>query len=146
MQVILSANQIYIMLSIVDVVAADKNLVTLAIGMKAAGLNEQLSKMGPFTVFAPTEHAFGKLQRGEWPDLLRPQNRVKLADIMNHHVINGTIHFKDLTDGQELTTLNGKKLAVHVRNGETDIDGAKIQGRDMDASNGVVHSLDNLVQ
>ena len=134
------------MLNIVDVVAADKNLVVLSKGMKAAGLEEILSKQDAFTVFAPTDLAFGKLQTGEWPELLKPENKVKLANVMNHHVVKGTTHFKDFTNGQKVKTLNGKELTVTVNNGDVDIDGARIQGRDMEASNGVVHSLDRVIQ
>ena len=146
MQVILLANQNFIMSNIVDVVAANKNLVALGAGMKAAGLNEVLSQQGPFTVFAPTELAFGKLPTGEWPELLKPEKRTQLADMMNHYIIKGTIHFKDLTDGEKLTSLSGKELNVTVHNGDAEVQGARIQGRDMDASNGVVHSLETLIR
>jgi len=134
------------MLNIVDVVAADKNLVALSNGMKAAGLEEILKKQEAFTVFAPTNLAFGKLQTGEWPALLMPENKDNLAAIMNHHVVKGTTHFKDFTNGQKLKTLNGQELTVTVSNGNVDIDGARIQARDMEASNGVIHSLDRIVQ
>ena len=133
------------MLNIVDVVAADKNLVALSKGMKAAGLNVQLSELGPFTIFAPTDMAFGKLQTGEWPKLLKPENRVSLVKTMIQYVIKGKMYFKDLTDGQSLRTIGGKELKVSVNNYETVIDGAKIQGRDMEASNGIVHTLDRLI-
>jgi uncharacterized surface protein with fasciclin (FAS1) repeats len=146
MQVISLANQTFIMSNIVDVVAADKYLVALGTGMKAAGLNEMLSQQGPYTVFAPSELAFGKLPTGEWPELLKPENRSQLTDMMNHYIVKGTIHFKDLTDGEKLTTLSGKELNVSVHNGDADVQGARIQGRDMDASNGVVHSLDRLIR
>lgn len=134
------------MSNIVDVVAADKNLAALGKGMKAAGLEEVLSKEGPFTVFAPTDLAFGKLAPGQWSDLLKPENKTKLADIMNYHVVEGKTNFKDFRDGQKLKTVAGKELTVKVTNGAVDIDGARIQGRDMEASNGVVHSLDKLVK
>jgi uncharacterized surface protein with fasciclin (FAS1) repeats len=94
MQVILLANQTFIMSNIVDVVAADKNLVALGTGMKAAGLNETLSQQGPYTVFAPTELAFGKLPTGEWPELLKPENRSQLAEMMNHYIIKGAVTFQ----------------------------------------------------
>jgi uncharacterized surface protein with fasciclin (FAS1) repeats len=146
MRVILSADKLKNMSNIVDVVAADKNLAVLGKGMKAAGLEEVLSKEGPFTVFAPTDLAFGKLSPGQWPDLLKPENKTKLVDIMNHHVVAGRSNFKDFTDGQKLKTVAGKELTVRVVNGAVDIGGARIQGKDMQASNGVVHSLDTLVK
>jgi uncharacterized surface protein with fasciclin (FAS1) repeats len=145
MQVILSANNKWIMTNIVEVVAADRNLAVLGKGVKAAGLEEVLNLAGPYTVFAPTDLAFGKLATGEWPELLKPENKVKLAGIMNHHVVKGKTNFKDLVDGQKLKTLSGKELSVKVLNGNVDIEGARIQGKDMEASNGVVHSIDKVV-
>ena len=73
-----------------------------------------------------------------------PKNKNKLAGIINNYVVEGKTNFKDLADGQKLKTLGGKELSVKVSNGNVDIDGARIQGRDMEASNGVVHSLDRV--
>lgn len=133
------------MLNIVDVVVADRNLATMLRVVKAAGLETELSKTGPFTVFAPTDLAFGKLAAGEMTELLNPENKLKLADMMNYHVVEGKTNFKDLKDGQKLKTINGKELDVKVSNGNVTINGAKVQGRDGEASNGVVHSLDTVV-
>jgi uncharacterized surface protein with fasciclin (FAS1) repeats len=133
------------MSNIVDVVVADKNMATMWRGVKAAGLETILSQTGPFTIFAPSEMAFGKLLEGELPDLLKPENKVKLTDILNQHVVEGKNIFKDFTDGQKLRTIGGKELSVKVINGNVSINGSGIQGRDNDASNGVVHSLDRVI-
>jgi uncharacterized surface protein with fasciclin (FAS1) repeats len=133
------------MLNIVDVVAADRNLAVVGKGMKAVGLDEVLRQEGPFTVFAPTDLAFAKLANGEWPELLKSENKVKLTQFMNNYVVKGKINFKDFSDGQKLVTLNGKELTVKLTNGRVAIDGAQIQGKDLAASNGVVHSLDKIV-
>jgi len=130
--------------NIVDVVVADKNLATMSRGVKAAGLEVELTKAGPFTIFAPTDLAFGKLKAGEMIELLKPDNKVKLSDILNYHVVEGKTNFKDLKDGQKLKTINGKELDVKVNNGNVTINGAAVQGRDSEASNGVVHSLDTV--
>ena len=133
------------MSNIVEVVASYRNLGVLGKSVKAAGLEEILSQPGPFTVFAPTDMAFGKLAAGELPELLKPENKTKLADFMNDHVVKGKTNFKDLVDGQVLTTVSGKELSVQVTNGEVDIEGARIQKKDMEASNGVIHSLNKLM-
>lgn len=133
------------MSNILDVVVADKNLAAMLRGVKAAGLEVELSKVGPFTVFAPTDLAFGKLAAGEMTELLKPENRVKLSDILNYHVVAGKTNFKDLKDGQKLKTINGKELDVKISNGEVTINGSKVQGRDSEASNGVVHSVDTVI-
>lgn len=134
------------MSSIVDVVVADKNMSTLLRSVKAAGLETELNKPGPYTVFAPSEMAFGKLERGELTELLKPENKTKLTEILNNHIIEGKKNFKDFTDGQVLKTLGGKELDVKVLNGTVTLNGAAILGRDHWASNGVVHSLDKVIK
>ena len=132
------------MSNIVETISADRNLSVLGKGMKAAGLEGVLCKEGPFTVFAPTDLAFSRLETGKWPELLQPENKIKLAGMMNNYVVEGKTNFKDLKDGHTLKTLCGKELAIKVNNGKVDIGGARIQGRDMEASNGVVHSIDKV--
>ena len=132
------------MSNIVEIVAKDRNLATLGKGLKAGGLEEELAKEGPYTVFAPTDLAFSRLKTGQWPEMMQPDNKDQLTGIMNNYVVKGRIHFKDFENGQKLTTLTGKVLPVEVANGNVIIDGAQIQGRDMVASNGVVHSVDKV--
>lgn len=145
MQIILSADKFQNMSNIVDVVVADKNLATMLKSVKAAGLETELGKTGPFTIFAPTDLAFGKLATDKMTELLKPENKVKLADILNYHIVRGKTNFKDLKDGQKLKTLDGKELNVKISNGNVTINGAKVQSRDGEASNGVVHSLDTVI-
>ena len=130
------------MSNIVEVVVADKNLATMMRSVKAAELGIELSKTGPYTVFAPTDLAFGKLASGEITELLKPENKVQLTDLLTYHIVEGKTNFKDFKDGQKLKTINGKELDVKVSNGNVTINGAKVQGRDSEASNGVVHSVD----
>jgi len=145
MQVILSADKFQTMSNVVDVVVADKNLATMSKSVQAAGLETELAKQGPFTVLAPSEMAFRKLASGVLTDWLKPENKIKLTGILNYHVVQGKNNFKDFKDGQTLKTLNDKELEVKVSNGNVTINGAKVQGRDNEASNGVVHSLDTVM-
>jgi len=133
------------MSNIVDVVVADRNLATLSKSVKAAQLETQLSKPGPFTFFAPTDLAFGKLKDGEIKDYLMPENRLKLTGMINNHVVEGKTDFKDFKDGQKLKSINGKELLVQIKNGAVTINGAKVQASDKQADNGVVHSVDTVV-
>lgn len=121
-------------------------MTTLKQGIEAAGLGEALSGTGPFTVFAPSDLAFGKLEVGRIEDLLKPQNKVKLTALLQHHVVAGRISFKDLKDGAKLTTLSGTELLVQVRDGKVTVDGSVIQNRDVASFNGVVHSIDTVLQ
>jgi len=145
MQVILSANKSTNMFNIFDVIEADKNMASMLKSLQAAGLESELMKAGPYTVFVPSEIAFGKLHEGELSDWLKPVNRVKLISILHSHVVNGKFSFDQLFDGQQLNTLNGKLLEVKVVAGNVTINGANLQGRDNKASNGVVHSLDTVI-
>ena len=133
------------MRNVIEVVVADRNLGTLLKGFKAVQLENELSKKGPYTVFAPSDLAFGKLPTGQLAELMKPENKEKLEDIMNGHVVLGKNNFEDLVNGQTLKTINGKNLYVVIKSGDVSINGSKIESRDMHASNGIVHSLDTVI-
>jgi uncharacterized surface protein with fasciclin (FAS1) repeats len=134
------------MSNITQVVNAEKNMTTLKKGIVAAGLDQVLSGTGPFTVFAPSDMAFGKLESGTIESLLKPENKLKLTALLNHHVVAGKINFKDLKDGDKLKSLNGKELSVKVKDAKVSIDGATVQNRDVASSNGVIHSVDTVLK
>jgi len=134
------------MSNVVEVVVADKNLATMSRSVKAVGLDTVLSQKGPFTIFAPTDLAFGKLDTGRMEQLLKTENKEKLTELLNHHVVEGITNFNDLKDNQKLVTANGRELNVKVADGKVTINGATVQGRDSIGSNGVVHSLDTVIE
>jgi uncharacterized surface protein with fasciclin (FAS1) repeats len=128
-----------------DIVAiAATNAKTLAAAVKAAGLVETLQGKGPFTVFAPTDAAFAAIQ-SEVDKLLKPESKEKLSKILTYHVVSGKMKAADLKDGQELTTVEGGKLKVSVKEGKVTIGGAKVTGADVSASNGVIHVIDKVL-
>jgi uncharacterized surface protein with fasciclin (FAS1) repeats len=131
--------------NIVDVVVADKNLATMSKGVKAAGLETELSKQGPFTLFAPTELAFGKYAQAELNELFKPENKTKLEGMLKYHVVDGRTNFKELKDGQKLKTIGGKQLDVKIKDGNVTINGAKLEAQDHQASNGVVFAIDKVI-
>ena len=133
------------MSNITQLVNVEKNMTTLKKSVHASGLDQVLSGKGPYTVFAPTDIAFAKLDKGILDNLLKPENKTKLADLLNHHVVEGKINFKDLKDGEKLKTVNGKQLVVHVKDGHTTVDGAVIQDHDVQATNGIIHSLETVM-
>lgn len=132
------------MSNVIDAIAADINLVAMRNAVMATELRQHLSAEGPFTVFAPTDMAFGKMQTGRWPQLLKEENKAELTGMLNDYLVEGRTQFRDFVDGQKLQSVGGRELTVHVFNGNVDIGGARIMGRDMDAENGVVHSLDRV--
>jgi len=128
-----------------DIVAiATTDCKTLAAAVKAAGLVETLQGKGPFTVFAPTDAAFAEIQ-SEVDKLLKPENKAKLSKILTYHVVSGKMKAADLKDGQELTTVEGGKLKVVIKDGHVSVGNAKVKTADIGASNGVIHVIDKVL-
>ena len=131
--------------NITHYVNTEKNLKTLKKGIHASDMDLLLSSAGPFTMFAPSDLAFEKLQKGFMDSLMEPQNRPRLAQMVKNHVVKGTIHLKDLKDGETLTTVSGKELLVQVKDGNVSIDDAAVQPSPARAINGMVHVVDSVL-
>jgi uncharacterized surface protein with fasciclin (FAS1) repeats len=147
--------------------SGDKNIVALAQGnadvstlvtaVTAANLGETLSGPGPFTVIAPTNAAFAKVDKATLDGLMKPESKDKLAGILKYHVISGNIKSGDLakqiTDGKgtaTVKTLNGGSLKATMDGDKivlTDAKGGKatVTAPDMVASNGVIHVVDTVL-
>jgi uncharacterized surface protein with fasciclin (FAS1) repeats len=134
------------MSNITQVVNAEKNMTTLKKGIAASGLDQVLSGTGPFTVFAPSDTAFGKLESGLIDDLLRPENKVKLIRLLRQHVVTGKVDFKDFKEGDKLETLDGRELPISVMDGKVSIDGTFLSNRVIATSNGLLYSLDAVLK
>ena len=134
------------MSNITQVVSNELNMTTLNRGILASGLSEVLDGVGPYTVFAPSDMAFAKLQAGAIEDLLKTENKTKLTDLLRNHIVAGKLNFKDLKDGDKLKTLDGKELLVKENLGKTSINNSVIQKRDVETSNGTIHTLENVLQ
>ncbi|HTI93505.1 MAG TPA: fasciclin domain-containing protein [Puia sp.] len=133
------------MSNLTQVINSEKTMTYLKKSVNASGLSNVLSGAGPFTVFAPSDLAFEKLEKGVLDTLLKPENKAKLIDVLNYHIIAGKVDFKDLKDGEKLKTLNGKELHVRVKEGHVRIEGAEVKAHDLSSSNGVIHSLDTVM-
>ena len=123
---------------------ASESAKTLAAAVTAADLVETLQGSGPFTVFAPTDGAFAAIQK-DVDELLKPENKKKLTDILTYHVVSGNAMAADLKDGQELTTVQGGKLKVSIKGDKVMINDANVTMADVAASNGVVHVIDKVL-
>lgn len=123
---------------------ASESAKTLAAAVTAAGLVETLQGDGPFTVFAPTDAAFAAIQ-SDVDTLLKPENKAKLTNILTYHVVSGKAMASDLKDGQELTTVQGGKLKVSIKDGKVMINDANVTSADVHASNGIVHVIDKVI-
>ena len=127
---------------IVDTAVAAGQFKTLASALKAAGLVDTLKGSGPFTVFAPTDAAFAKLPAGTLQDLLKPENKGKLAAILTYHVVPGDVTSAQVAKLTEAKTVNGAVLKVSVHDGKVMINNADVVKPDIEASNGVIHVID----
>lgn len=140
--------------NIVENAVNSKDHTTLVAAVKAAGLVETLESAGPFTVFAPTNEAFGKLPKGTVESLTQPDNKAKLTGILTYHVVAGRLDSKALADlirqgngTAELTTVAGGKLWVMMKGKHIvlkDENGgmAMVTIKDVYQSNGVIHVID----
>jgi uncharacterized surface protein with fasciclin (FAS1) repeats len=130
---------------IVDTAIADGRFTTLVAALKAAGLVDALKAEGPFTVFAPTDDAFAALPAGTLDNLLLPENKQQLADILLYHVVNGKVMAADVTGLSSATTLLGKDIAIMTDMGNVSINDAKVIITDIVTSNGVIHVIDSVL-
>jgi uncharacterized surface protein with fasciclin (FAS1) repeats len=127
-----------------------KDHTTLVAAVKAAGLVATLEGKGPFTVFAPTNTAFGKLPAGTVDTLVKPENKATLTKILTYHVVPGKLAASDLKDGMKLKTAEGEQLSVKLQDGKTWIVDAKggtsmVTISNVNQSNGVIHVVDTVL-
>jgi uncharacterized surface protein with fasciclin (FAS1) repeats len=131
--------------SIIQNAVQAQSVSTLIKAISAADLGGTLSGPGPFTVFAPTNSAFISLPKGALDGLMKPESKEKLKGVLTYHVIAGRLLAADLKDGQELTTLNGEKVKIGVKDGKVMVNGATVQIADVVSSNGVTHVIDQVL-
>ena len=143
--------------NIIENAVNSKDHTTLVAAVKAAGLVETLQGAGPFTVFAPTNEAFGKLPAGTVDNLLKPENKVSLTTVLTYHVLAGKYSAADLSklikagEGKAtLKTVSGQSLQFS-RKGKviliTDQSGkmASVTIKNVNQSNGVIHVIDHVL-
>jgi transforming growth factor-beta-induced protein len=130
--------------NIVEVAQSDPNLSTLVSAITAANLTDVLSDGGPFTVFAPSNDAFAKLD----PDVLNTiiSTPSLLTALLQYHVANGSVSSSQLTNGDVATLLSGQSIAVEVSGGMVTLNGSsQVASADIEASNGIIHIIDEVL-
>lgn len=143
--------------NIVENAVNSRDHTTLVAAVQAAGLVETLSSPGPFTVFAPTNAAFGKLPAGTVETLTQPANRAALTKILTYHVVAGRITATDLVaqiaaggGRATLATVQGGRLTATLSGDHvivTDAAGGRsmVTIADVLQSNGVIHVVDTVL-
>jgi uncharacterized surface protein with fasciclin (FAS1) repeats len=130
---------------------SQKNIVQTAIGsadhktlvaaLKAASYVDALSNAGPFTVFAPTDAAFAKLPEGTVGNLVKPENKLQLQDILEYHVYVGVIRESMIQNNMTLNQVNGKNVKLTKDGERIQVNGANIIATVL-TSNGIIYVLD----
>lgn len=130
---------------IIDTAVHAGTFATLVTALKAADLVTTLKGTGPFTVFAPNEAAFAKLPPGTIANLVKPENKARLAAILTLHVLPGKIMAADIGTAQSNpVTVNGETISVDGHAGVR-VNGAKVVTADIACSNGVIHVIDTVL-
>jgi uncharacterized surface protein with fasciclin (FAS1) repeats len=130
---------------IVDTAVAAGSFKTLVAAVQAAGLVDALKGEGPLTVFAPTDEAFAALPAGTVEELLKPENKAKLAAILTYHVVAGKVTAADVVKLKSATTLQGQDVKIAVKDGKVMINNATVVKADIMTSNGVIHVIDTVI-
>ncbi|MGN6399706.1 MAG: fasciclin domain-containing protein [Flavisolibacter sp.] len=130
---------------IVKVAAGSKDHTTLVAAVKQAELVDALSNAGPFTVFAPTNAAFDKLPKGTVEDLMKPENKAKLQDILQYHVFVGSLSTDLMQDGQTLNEVNGGNITISKKDGKVMINNSATIIASVPAANGIIHVIDGVL-
>jgi len=129
----------------VEIASEAGTFKTLLAAAQAAGLADTLAKKGPFTIFAPSDDAFAKLPDGTIAELLKPENKDRLAQILAYHVVAGRVYADEAVKAGEAETLAKLSLAISVEDGQAFAGAARIVATDIQAKNGVIHVIDTVL-
>lgn len=130
--------------TIADVASASDSFKTLVTALNEAELTQVLQGQGPFTVFAPTDEAFAALPEGTVEELLKPENRAVLIQLLKSHVVSGAYPSSSLASGQ-IPTAAGNSVTVTVSEGQVKVNDATVIQPDITATNGVIHAIDRVI-
>jgi uncharacterized surface protein with fasciclin (FAS1) repeats len=128
---------------IVDVAIAAGSFKTLVAAVQAAGLVDVLKRPGPLTVLAPTDEAFAKIPKADLDALMK--NKIKLAAVLQYHVLAGNVAAADLKMMKDFGTVQGQRIQISSAGTALKINNATVVKGDISASNGVIHVIDTVL-
>lgn len=131
--------------NILELTSETESLSTLATAVEAADLEATFQSEGPYTFFAPTNEAFEDLPEGVFNELLKPENKEKLVAVLTYHVIPGEVMSDDITKRMNAKTVQGSNASVKSNGESVMIENAEVVKADINASNGVVHVIDEVI-
>ncbi|MBF2058327.1 MAG: fasciclin domain-containing protein [Cyanobacterium sp. T60_A2020_053] len=129
--------------NIVEIAVNNDNFKTLVTAVQVADLVEVLKSPGPFTVFAPTDEAFAKLPPGTIQTLV--QNPPQLARILTYHVVSGKLFKADLEKLDQVESVEGSPITIDCNDESFEVKNATVIASDIEADNGVIHVIDNVI-
>ena len=130
---------------VVKVAISSPDHTTLVIALKQAELVTALSNAGPFTVFAPTNEAFGKLPAGTVDGLMKPEKKEVLQNILQYHVTLAAMKAETFKDGQVLGMVNGDNVTISIKDGKVMLNNSATIIASIPASNGIIHVIDGVL-
>lgn len=125
--------------NIAQKVKKDKHLKKLRTALEKADLEYVLEEKGPYTVFAPTDKAFGKMSEKDLSELLG--NKKKLEEVLKYHIIQGKYSSQDILNMKDAKTMSGKKIKISTKDG-VKVNDSKVTEADIESSNGIIHFID----
>lgn len=128
----------------VEVAGAAGSFKTLLTAAEKAGLVDAL-KAGPITIFAPTDEAFSKLPAGTVENLIKPENKEALANILKYHVVSGRVYSDSAIKAGTAKTLQGGGLTIKTDGKAVTINNATVTTADIESSNAVIHVIDTVL-
>lgn len=123
----------------------DGRFSTLIAAFDSSGLGTTINAAGPFTLFAPTDLAFDQLQNVDSEELLSPDQRPRLQDLLMNHVINGRRTADDIRVADTVETMYGDELTIVDENGALRVAGTNVTETDLQADNGIIHVVDAVI-
>lgn len=129
---------------LLEVAAAQGSFTLFCEAVDRAGLSEFLNGKGPFTAFIPTDAAFGKLPAGMLETLFLPENAVKLANLLNGHIIPKRKTVVEFERWDALKAVNGRNVPIQSTNNQVSFGIGKVTLPNLYSSNAVIHGIDRV--
>ena len=132
--------------NIIDSAVEHGSFKTLCKALDAAELTHTLKGSGPYTIFAPTDEAFGKLPQGTLENWLKPENKAELVSVLKYHILPGRASVSDVGSMSSPKMMQGHSTSIVKKGDVFTIDGAHLVGAEIASSNGMLHAIDAVIQ
>jgi transforming growth factor-beta-induced protein len=131
-------------LNLIETIAKDDKFSTFSRLLGSSKANEAFSGEGDFTVFAPTNDAFGKIPDAQMNELLNQEDQIKLRGLLKYHILPGKVFAANVAALNTTKTVTGQEVTITDTNG-IKVNGSTMQARNIEATNGIVHAIDTVL-